>query len=93
MFKMYEGEVLKKFPVVQHMMFGSLFSFDRSEHPRESMEDAPSQDPMPPRAPAQHGMFAFKVNSEKKMVKISTIIEILKRNFQFFTGKIDFFEK
>ncbi|KAK6058143.1 phosphotyrosyl phosphate activator protein [Cooperia oncophora] len=28
LFKMYEGEVLKKFPVVQHFRFGSLFSFE-----------------------------------------------------------------
>ncbi|CCD73872.1 Serine/threonine-protein phosphatase 2A activator [Caenorhabditis elegans] len=77
MFKMYEGEVLKKFPVVQHMMFGSLFSFDRSEHPRESMEDAPSQDPMPPRAPAQHGMFAFKIPSaaNTSTVHSSSVVE------------------
>ncbi|KIH46142.1 hypothetical protein ANCDUO_23808 [Ancylostoma duodenale] len=26
---MYEGEVLKKFPVVQHFRFGSLFSFEK----------------------------------------------------------------
>jgi serine/threonine-protein phosphatase 2A activator len=25
MFKMYEGEILKKFPVVQHFLFGSMF--------------------------------------------------------------------
>ncbi|ETN76132.1 phosphotyrosyl phosphate activator protein [Necator americanus] len=29
LFKMYEGEVLKKFPVVQHFRFGSLFSFEK----------------------------------------------------------------
>ncbi|MCP9265056.1 Serine/threonine-protein phosphatase 2A activator [Dirofilaria immitis] len=28
MFKMYEAEVLKKFPVVQHFQFGSLFSIE-----------------------------------------------------------------
>ncbi|CAD6187724.1 unnamed protein product [Caenorhabditis auriculariae] len=36
MFKMYEGEVLKKFPVVQHLVFGSLFSFERRENVEES---------------------------------------------------------
>ncbi|GAV07639.1 hypothetical protein RvY_17454 [Ramazzottius varieornatus] len=28
LFKKYEAEVLQKFPVVQHILFGSLFSFD-----------------------------------------------------------------
>ncbi|VDN57548.1 unnamed protein product [Dracunculus medinensis] len=29
MFKMYEAEVLKKFPVIQHFVFGSLFSIEQ----------------------------------------------------------------
>uniref|UniRef100_A0A915PL99 Serine/threonine-protein phosphatase 2A activator n=1 Tax=Setaria digitata TaxID=48799 RepID=A0A915PL99_9BILA len=35
MFKMYEAEVLKKFPVVQHFQFGSLFSIE----PIERLDD------------------------------------------------------
>lgn len=31
MFKMYEAEVLKKFPVVQHFVFGSIFSFEANK--------------------------------------------------------------
>ncbi|GMR32346.1 hypothetical protein PMAYCL1PPCAC_02541, partial [Pristionchus mayeri] len=38
MFKMYEAEVLRKFPVVQHLVFGSLFDISKRE-------DAPS-DPL-----------------------------------------------
>ncbi|CAP29368.1 Protein CBG09818 [Caenorhabditis briggsae] len=87
MFKMYEGEVLKKFPVVQHMMFGSLFSFDRSETMKESTEDCipashdPSMPPiacqMPQRAPAQHGMFSFQIPSvaNTSTVRSSSVVE------------------
>ncbi|KAK6025378.1 phosphotyrosyl phosphate activator protein [Ostertagia ostertagi] len=61
LFKMYEGEVLKKFPVVQHFRFGSLFSFEERPNaglpPSETTAEAASAKPeaethMVP--PAQH---------------------------------------
>ena len=35
MLKMYDAEVLSKFPVVQHFPFGSLFSWERDAEARE----------------------------------------------------------
>uniref|UniRef100_A0A0K0DM44 Serine/threonine-protein phosphatase 2A activator n=1 Tax=Angiostrongylus cantonensis TaxID=6313 RepID=A0A0K0DM44_ANGCA len=44
LFKMYEGEVLKKFPVVQHLRFGSLFPFEkRSDTGDVSLEPPTTQ--------------------------------------------------
>ncbi|CAB3402570.1 unnamed protein product [Caenorhabditis bovis] len=75
MFKMYEGEVLKKFPVVQHMMFGSLFSFDRSEQIDEAeiCNAPPANEVCNPgalRQPGQHGMFAFTIPSIAKTTQV-----------------------
>ncbi|EYC31982.1 hypothetical protein Y032_0003g1339 [Ancylostoma ceylanicum] len=47
LFKMYEGEVLKKFPVVQHFRFGSLFSFEK----RSDTDAAPTASAVEMEAP------------------------------------------
>ncbi|CAI5446582.1 unnamed protein product [Caenorhabditis angaria] len=80
MFKMYQGEVLKKFPVVQHFMFGSLVSFEKRESvdgeettEHETVPQATSfmtKAPFAPRQPGQHGMFAFQIPS---VAKVSTV--------------------
>ena len=32
MIRLYKGEVLQKFPVIQHLLFGSIFSFDNNNN-------------------------------------------------------------
>ncbi|VDK47274.1 unnamed protein product [Anisakis simplex] len=49
MFKMYEAEVLKKFPVVQHFLFGTIFSFE----PANEISD-PNLLPSPPKTSSQN---------------------------------------
>ncbi|CAD5235311.1 unnamed protein product [Bursaphelenchus xylophilus] len=51
LFKMYEGEVLKKFPVVQHFLFGNLFSIQERDPNQKEEEEVPS-DPVPDEKPS-----------------------------------------
>ncbi|BCR92758.1 serine/threonine-protein phosphatase 2A activator [Aspergillus chevalieri] len=55
MIKMYNAEVLSKFPVVQHFPFGSLFSFERDPNAIAPQTQPQSQPPTARPAPPSAG--------------------------------------
>ncbi|KAL1457947.1 hypothetical protein WDU94_008127 [Cyamophila willieti] len=52
--KMYKGEVLAKFPVIQHVLFGSLIKFEPLQHDIQTPILTPR--PLPPKFPASSAM-------------------------------------
>eukprot|EP00088_Acartia_fossae_P022945 TRINITY_DN24027_c0_g1_i2.p1 TRINITY_DN24027_c0_g1~~TRINITY_DN24027_c0_g1_i2.p1 ORF type:complete len:480 (+),score=60.37 TRINITY_DN24027_c0_g1_i2:46-1485(+) len=53
--KMYRAEVLCKFPVIQHALFGSIFSLEKAKSKRELPGDAPPGGSDPNRTPRMPG--------------------------------------